>query len=986
MMLHAKNTREAGRGYSAPSAAQQHRAWLALVDSDGPFLAVPPLKRVWAQGVPQIRPEAKAALTDAKPAFEKAWDVWETARLGAAAGDAALADYRGARDAWVEVVLRAVFGWRDLLVTESADLESSRALSERGDVEVRPSGALVHEGKTGALLSVVDPVADLRDPLGDGWAASPIERMEAMLRRGVCSIGVVTDGRWWALVSAPARGLSAYGVTDSLTWTEEPDVRDAFAELLAPKRLLGGAESDRLPSLFAESVLAAEEITESLGTQVRQAVELIVKAVSDGARVVREGGEPDPLPGDAHLVYEAAVTAMMRVVFVLFAEERNLLPQGQVFTGAYGLAGQLDALEDRERTEGAEALDGTAHTWHRLLATAQALHAGATFEDLRLPAYGGSLFDPARFPFMTTTTERGTLAVTVSDRVMLEVLRSVQVARVRGQDARRITFRDIDVEQIGYIYEGLLGYTCRRAEQVVVGLIGTAGAEPEVPLDVLDDVAEESRGDDKAFAGAVIAWVKRDQPAAKPASASAIAKALVQGESAKDDDRVLLQVTRDEHLRTRLRPYLGAIRRDLRGRPVVVEPGGLVVLETPSRRNAGAHYTPRELAEEVVRHALEPLVYRPGPHQSDDRDDWDLLPSDDILGLKVADIACGSGAFLVAAARYLAARLVEAWHAEGTVTLPPSELEVTALRQVVAKCLYGADINGMAVEMCKLSLWLVSLDRDLPFSFVDDKVVHGNSLLGVTDLRQLRNLHIAPPESAQEAFLSTSGEASTDTLDIDTVIRRVVSKRRTLASVVDDRDPQRTATTKRRLVAEIEQATAELHTVADGVIAAGLALGGKPGRRLEEAYENLRLAVGAAYPESGEGDTKWLDAIIERGLTPTVDTDYERWQPLHWALAVPDVMERGGFDAIIGNPPFLGGQKLTGAMGTEVRDWFVNVLAGGTRGSADLVAYFFLRAYSLLTNRGTLGLIATNTLAQGDTREVGLDRMVADGFTITRAI
>ena len=97
-------------------------------------------------------------------------------------------------------------------------------------------------------------------------------------------------------------------------------------------------------------------------------------------------------------------------------------------------------------------------------------------------------------------------------------------------------------------------------------------------------------------------------------------------------------------------------------------------------------------------------------------------------------------------------------------------------------------------------------------------------------------------------------------------------------------------------------------------------------------------------------------------------------------------MERGGFDAIIGNPPFLGAAKLTGAVGTNIRDWFVNILAGGRRGKADLVAYFFLRALSLLTPRGNLGLIATNTIAQGDTREVGLDQMVADGFTITRAI
>ena len=77
-----------------------------------------------------------------------------------------------------------------------------------------------------------------------------------------------------------------------------------------------------------------------------------------------------------------------------------------------------------------------------------------------------------------------------------------------------------------------------------------------------------------------------------------------------------------------------------------------------------------------------------------------------------------------------------------------------------------------------------------------------------------------------------------------------------------------------------------------------------------------------------------LDEIITTGLTPTVTTDYDRWKPLHWILAVPDVMERGGFDAIIGNPPFLGGQKITGAMGTNIRDWFVNTLARRARRAA----------------------------------------------------
>lgn len=94
----------------------------------------------------------------------------------------------------------------------------------------------------------------------------------------------------------------------------------------------------------------------------------------------------------------------------------------------------------------------------------------------------------------------------------------------------------------------------------------------------------------------------------------------------------------------------------------------------------------------------------------------------------------------------------------------------------------------------------------------------------------------------------------------------------------------------------------------------------------------------------------------------------------------------GGFDAIIGNPPFLGGKKISPAMGSDLREWFVNCLAGATTGHADLVAYFFLRAQSLTNQRGTLGLIATNSIAEGDTREVGLDRMTAKGFSITRSI
>lgn len=967
-----QNTRGRG-GLNAPSVTELHRAWLELVDTEGPFLAIPPLKRVWPQGMPSLSDDRKAALIDARKDFEAAWERFDRTPDN----DAVLDPYRVARDKWVETVLCDVAGWAKSL--SWGEVPGVQAQSPNRAVTVTAHAALNGVEGIGALVHVVDPTDSLRQTPNDLWAATPVDRTEALLRENKVQLGIVTDGRWWGLVCARDGAMAASGVVDALTWIEEPRTRDAFLGLIGRQHIIGGDPADRLPVLFEESVAAAEEITEALGSQVRSAVELLIQSFSESAADAGRRGLPDPLPARTHDAYEAAVTVMMRAVFLLFAEERGLLPSGELFDQGYGIARELDRLIARETEESEEALDSTSLTWHRLLATSQALFSGASFESLRMPAYGGSLFESARFPFLTATNEQGTLAVTVSDRVMLHVLRSVQIAEIKGE-ARRISFRDIDVEQIGYIYEGLLGYTANKVDQTYVGLRGTTGVEPEIPLAKLEELAD-ANPDPKKLAAGIRSWVEEDQPSAKTSSAAALAKAV----TADVDPSVVSALTQavgdDPELRDRVRPWLGLIRLDLRKRPFVVLAGGLMVKETPSRKNAGAHYTPKSLAEEVVLHALQPLCYSPGPHQTADESEWKLKSSDELLDLKVADIACGSGAFLVAAARYLAERVVEAWTAEDPANAVRRDVHTRAVREVVANCLYGADINDMAVEMCKLSLWLVSLDRALPFSFVDDKVFLGNSLLGITSLDQLRKLHIDPARSTEiEHYYQYD-------VDIHGIIRRAVDLRRDLASPVDDADPARSGAAKRRQLAQFHDATSELRRIADGVIAAGLPLGGKPGRALDEAYENLRVAVRSAYPDHGEHDETVLRSLTDAGLTPTVATDYERWRPLHWTLEAPDVMvDHGGFDAVIGNPPFLGGQKLTGAMGTGVRDWFVDVLAGGARGSADLVAYFFLRAAGVLRGSGTLGLVATNSVAQGTTREVGLDRLAGSGVEIYRAV
>ncbi len=958
-----------------PRPGLLHQDWLVQVETEGPFLSRPVVKDIWPNGMDRLGDTDERLVT-----FKESHALWERAFDERAS---APEKYSPTVRSWVDTVLDDLAEWRGLRV-DLEELPDNFVVRSPGDtITIRPDGALTAREKGGfaCLWRHVPPTESLHAEGVDGWSANEIDRMAALLRKSAVSVGVVTDGRWWGLVWAGEGTTVGSGIVDALTWRDERELRDAFLTLINASTFRTKNPDRRLPRLFERSVLEAEEITEALGVQVRKSVELIVQAFSEARLSARTRELPDPLCDEPDEVYQAAVTLMMRVVFLLFAEERGMLPTPELYRVAYGVSELLDDLQARADQEGEENLDHSSDVWHRLIAVSAALYGGSNFDEARMPAYGGSLFDPSRFAWMSAERDDGGLRLRVSDRVMLHVFKSVQVAHVAGE-ARRISFRDVDVEQIGYIYEGLLGYTCRTVkDQAILGLHGKAGEEPEIDLDTLDELDDASRNATE-FAGSLTAWVKQTQPAAKLVSITKLAKAYISVVDEAEMKRLLLPVAGgDEALLDGLIYWANLIRRDLRGLPYVVPLGGLIVAETPSRKNAGAHYTPRSLAEEVVLHALQPLVYEPGPLQTNDQDTWKLKSSSAILDLKVADIAAGSGAFLVAAARFLADRLVEAWVAEGIAQAQRvGEIQNLAIREVIARCLYGADINGMAVEMCKLSLWLVSLDPLKPFSFVDDKIFHGNSLLGVTTLDQLRYLHIAP-ESKKSKDINAF-------VDVDALLAEATRIRHTLASSIDEDEPQRSRNGKRRLLVQLQELTAKLRLIADAIVATGLRCGGRPGGALDAAYSVLEGRLMDAFPADGSArETSSLENLIVQGLTPTVPTDYVEWKPLHWLIEAPDVViEHGGFDAAIGNPPFLGDTKLPAAIGGNAREYLSHQIAR-MPGRVDLVTYFLLRAAALLRPNGSqLGLITTNTIAQGITREVGLDQLVANGWQIRRAL
>lgn len=950
-------------------------SWLEQFDVDGPFLSLPVVKGFWPSGVDRLG-DADDRLVMFKQGFTAWLRAYDQQSLEKRE------QYAETARAWVDSVLDELAGWGDLRIGAN-ELPAEFEIHSPGEqLRIRAHGGLRgrDSGEVGALLRVVPPSEDLRGPGLDGWAATEIDRMAALLRQAGVPIGLVTDGRWWGIVWAEEGAATGSGIVDAVTWGEEPLLRDAFLTLIDQQLLRAKNPDHRLARLLQRSELEAEEITEALGTQVRKSVELLVQAFSETRLLAAQNGEPDPLTEKPDDVYQAAVTVMMRVVFLLFAEERGMLPTERLYWDSYAIRELLDDLKDRALAHGEEHLDETHDVWHRLLAVSDALYFGVNYDEMRMPAYGGSLLDPNRFPWLTSTDQHG-LRVRVSDRVMLHVLQSVQEAMVRGE-ARRISFRDIDVEQVGYIYEGLLGYTCSTVtDDVVVGLVGKEGEEPEITLGQLNEL-RESTSRTEAFVDKLFEWVKKDQPAASMKTAAQLVKLTDANVDEPELRRLLTPVAgHDTELLAALIKWGNLIRRDLRRIPLVVPPGGLVVMETPSRRNAGAHYTPRSLAEEVVKYALEPVVYEPGPLQTNEPDAWKLKSSTAILDLKVADIAAGSGAFLVAAARFLAKRLTEAWTEEGMLSAAelanPLLAEERAIREVVARCLYGADINPMAVEMCKLSLWLVSLDKTKPFSFVDDKILCGNSLLGLTTLDQLRHVHIDPDRKRD--FLLPF-------VDVDTVLAEAARLRRELASPVDEDDPQRSTAGKTRLLRRADEVTAQLRLMADGIIATGLAVGGKPGTQLDDAFKALEWVLAEAFPSDGSpGDRTKLDAVLTKGLTPTVKIDYGRWRPLHWVIAVPDVMERGGFDVVIGNPPFLGNRHWKATFGSNFQSWAAYMLGAPFVGKIDLALLFLRRAWDLLANEGNLGLIVPTSLREPESRRLGTSWLIEQDATIYAA-
>jgi N-6 DNA Methylase/Eco57I restriction-modification methylase len=604
----------------------------------------------------------------------------------------------------------------------------------------------------------------------------------------------------------------------------------------------GDGDPCRLDLLIQRADLHGVRLCDSLRAGVVRALEAFTSALW------RAEARKTSLPAD-HLAvwYEQALTAVYRILFLLFAEARGLVP---MWHAIYREAYAVEPLRDRADT-GASPVG----LWSSLQAIARLAHAGCDIEGLRVTPFNGRLFSPARAPLLD--------GLRLEDRVVSGALRALSSAEGRRGHAReRIAYRDLDVEELGGVYESLLDYA----------------------------------------------------PAADKAAPTVV-----------------------------LTPACGRVRKA-----------------------TGSFYTPRTITESLVRDTLAPLTTDRSPEE--------------ILALRVVDPAMGSGAFLVAACRFLAQAYETALVHHGR--LPAADIsdeERASFRRAVAqRCLFGVDLNPMAVQLARLSLWLTTMAADHPLSFLDHHLVCGDSLVGTSpDAVQMR-----PPGGSRAPRAVPLFEAQ----ELETALAAVQPIRAALELCKDD--SLQAVRRKEALLAEFDRSSDRMRwTRVCDLWCAAWFLPRPPSRG--EFHAITDAALGRATGLSASVVARWTERVA------SVVPDHRF---LHWPLQFPEVffdedgrrLPNGGFDAVLGNPPWEmlrhDGERTRDDVRARVR--FARAsgeYATPCSGHPNEYQLFAERAVQLTRQGGRIGLVVPAGLMM-DHGSAGLRRWLFRHCTVDRLV
>jgi len=935
-----------------------HETWLGLVQPvEGLVVSIPVL--VDAQCAERQTPHVQAKLVELCPPTRQGDTAPEghTIRNLASLFSELLGyaeDAFDRQDALPEALSLYVPEGRQTLAATTALKKVGVAATSASDASPAIAAGAAYEMLVWQLPVGLD--LDKPETTTGSWEYPPAAKFDRLLRHCRVPIGLLSNGETVRLIYAPhgeSSGAITFRIEDMISVGGRP-ILDAFVMLLAANRFFGVTEERTLRAILAESRKRQANVTNDLADQVFEALQILLRGFEAAAE--RDGRDllDDALARGGDHLYKGLLTVLLRLVFVLYAEDRGLLPVEHPF---YAKHLSLLALFEQLQTDHGAYPDSMARrfgAWGRLVSVFRAIFLGVEHGDLHMPPRRGSLFNPHEYPFLegwgpagsapiTQPEDRASVRLpTVDDGTVFQVLEKLLVF-----EGQRLSYRALDVEQIGSVYEALMGYHVVRVPSAAVCM------KPDrlwVSAEQIAEVAEGRR----------VKWLK-ETVGLTSAQSDRLHADLG---AAKGDDGVLEALAK---LTARGKKADPALARARAGQ-LVLQPGS-------ERRRTSSHYTPRSLSAPIVRRTLEPLLAVMG----------EAPPSERILNLKVCDPAMGSGAFLVEACRFLGEHVLAAWTREGKVEAIAQEHGdplLHARRIVAQRCLYGVDKNDAAVELARLSLWLVTLARSLPFTFLDHSLRHGDSLVGL-DFDQIRAFHWKRPEEGDgkkgaPKQLELFGREIAAALDEAILLRQKIGE---LGDTpVDDRE-------KARLFWDGQDALDRVRLIGDVIVGAFFAHESEKDRGTERGRREdlVRAWLGTGGPPSDELRE------MQRAIRARVPV-------FHWMAEFPEIfyaerpdplddntVNRAAFmDAFVGNPPFAGKNAITDGNGEGYVAW-LQAVHEPAHGNADLSAHFFRRADSLIGLHGTIGLIATNTIAQGDTRATGLQYLVEGGARIYAA-
>ena len=892
----------------------------------------------------------------------------------------------------IDFVLSVVCGFREGW-KKGPQVEAFWTRRDREGNALRPER--LWTGPHGCILPVF--IDKDSKTLGLGKGRRVVSKVFSWMRAGSEKLAVLTNGRQWRLLHA-GLDYEAWCELDSDLWFEDgaPSAQlHALVSLLDP-RVWVPVNPNGKPTLLQaveESRKGQSDLSASLGERVRLAVEKFIDAHQTA--IDKHGTDIPPAE-----LYRGAVRVVMRLVVVLFAEARGLLPvDNAVYHASYGLRGLQDDLRKLAR---AQRLSSSQSAWPRLLALFRLVHDGSAHPDLPVPGYGGELFQPGSLE--STDGLRRAIWIFenacfkddshgVPDNVIGSILEHLTRTMERIRSGRGtinvpvpVDFSDLSSEYIGIIYEGLLDYELKPVPEGDAVIILPIGNRPALPLSRLEAMTdaqlselltkfakdskakssdaeeeepeepeEEEDGDGENEDEAI------DDPA--PDEEVGVSDTGVSGLGERVTNFLRRMVAQGKLVakpRGRMTPEKeAAYRSDVEKKAIVFArdahfPGKRYLVRWGgTRKGSGAFYTRPGLSGPLIHRTLAPLAYtaplnRDGTENRDAMlSEWTPRKPEEILALKVCDIACGSGTFPVGALRFLTQALYDSVHFHARITqtsdhrtavsffgrtdagesiadeylpcLPDDEtyearLRARLKRHVAERCIYAVDVDSLAVELCRLSLWVETLDQDLPFTFLNHKIKCGNSLVGCWYDRYQHYPVMAFKRAAGDTGHSTSvhfGKDENSKLIAHFLRYKVIPDLREM--IADQPDlfrgsaDAKPADVQRELRVKLES----LH-----------ALGVHESDTRRRLYSELVSSKGfmALRAQFDLWCALWFWPADKLGIVP-LPTDFgipsaesskvssviaatQRF--FHWELEFPDVFTGvlSGFDAILGNPPW----------------------------------------------------------------------------------